>query len=356
VTLQEIANVDKTLLPHGGALYPEDAVVRIVPGPPEAIQEALQTASVLHQRDLGPRVYDGWSIPSDPPCVAFAMEGEPEGLDAQARQQAISSLEQLIDSNVLRARATDWPAPANFGSVHGDAHYIGFEQLEVVDPVKQLSQLVDDGVRSELHFGREARAGGGRYLYQSIPAVGAPGRRDSNRRWRRISGMLQSTGSTVEDRLVLDVGCSAGMMLASALSEGAAWCLGWDMPLVARRTNQILLSLGCTRFDVFGRELPQDYALSSDVPDRLRPKMDGCVLFYLAVRHHIGILDEVKHLPWDTLVYEGGETETVDTLPEALRDLSSATDFEISLAEDFRDGEGAPRPLAILRRTTEPPA
>ena len=40
--------------------------------------------------------------------------------------------------------------------------------------------------------------------------------------------MLARADDSLRMKVVLDVGCNAGMMLAAALSDGALWGLGWD--------------------------------------------------------------------------------------------------------------------------------
>ena len=64
--------------------------------------------------------------------------------------------------------------------------------------------------------------------------------------------MLAESGLAVSERLVLDVGCNAGMMLAAALADGASWGVGWDLPEVSQRAEALLLALGYSRFDLIG--------------------------------------------------------------------------------------------------------
>ena len=149
---------------------------------------------------------------------------------------------------------------------------------------------------------------------------------------------------------MLDVGCNAGMMLAASLGDGAAWGVGWDLPEVARRARSLLWRLGCTRFDIVEAELDSGYRISNDLPPHVAASMTSSVILYLAIRHHVGFLAELGELDWEVLVYEGGETESVARLDEALADLAELCEFDVRAAVDFRDGEGASRPLAVLVR------
>jgi hypothetical protein len=167
----------------------------------------------------------------------------------------------------------------------------------------------------------------------------------------RIDAMLAETGQPPwAGRVVLDVGCNAGMMLAGTLSEGAAWGLGWDMPHVAARARQLLLTLGYTRFDVTGGELSRETRLVDAIPDHLTGRLDGSVVLYLAIRHHVGFVRGLAEVPWSTLIYEGGEEESVATLPEHLAELDELCDYSVAAAIDFRDSETGSRPLAVLVR------
>src|SRR5213078_1719048 len=82
----------------------------------------------------------------------------------------------------------------------------GFSPMRASDAVQQV---LDRPTRDRLHFGREHVLRGRRYLYQSVPGAGESGRRDTVRRWHRISQELRRAGISVDDRLVLDVGCNA---------------------------------------------------------------------------------------------------------------------------------------------------
>jgi hypothetical protein len=330
--------------------------VQTITGEPSDLHARLLTANVLFEAGLGPRVYDAWAPPSHSSTLAFAVERLEPATEANGVEDARRGIEKLVAAGALRERTTDWRNAERFGTGSEDPRVrcSGFECFDVPDPSERLRRLLTDELQSDLHFGREARIAGGRYLYQSVPGLDKRGRRNSERRWGRISDMLARTGVNVEDRLVLDVGCNAGMMMAAALRDGAAWTLGWDMPLVASRARELLLAMGCTRFDVFGRQLATDYSLTDDLPQHLAPRVEGSLVLYLAIRHHIGFLDELASMPWKALVYEGGETEDVSTLASTFTELQAKTKFEVVAAENFRDGEGAPRPLAVLLRTQPP--
>ena len=323
-------------------LYPRGAEIRLVAterfgengtgAADEQLQEALLAANVVHMREAGPRPYDALAV-SVGAERWFALVSAPDRPPASQRELAAL----LRSGEVTSVRALGDGEPQ-------------WEELRVSNPGDLLRPVIDKEAQRDLHFGREA-ALMGRYLYQSVPTAGARGRRDSAKRWRLISSMLAEAGVHMRDRLVCDVGCNAGMMLAAALGEGAAWGLGWDLPPVVERARSLMLALGYTRFDLVGAELTEDYSLLDDVPSRLSSRLDGAVVLYLAIRHHVGFLRELAAMPWSALVYEGGETERADRLDESLRDLRELCDFSVVTAQDFRDSETGYRPVAVLVRS-----
>jgi hypothetical protein len=336
--------------------YPSDAAFRFpteAPAGSADLADALRAANLLYARDMGPRLFDACTLELEGGFVtAFvvAHAGESPAPPAQASALA-DELTELVDAGELTAPGAGWSDPANFRASSADCRYVGFEHLRAPRGSRHLKQLVDRGARRDMHFGSEFVLRGGRYLYQSVPSAGAAGRRDSPRRWRMLSSLLGSTGEGVAGRVVLDVGCNAGMMLGAALGEGAEWGLGWDVPSVIARARPLLRGLGFTRFDMFGCDLTPDYPLSADVPSHIAARLEGCVVLYLAIRHHVGFLRELATVPWRTIVYEGGEEESTATLDDDLAELRAMCGFRVAEAVDFRDSETARRPLAILQRS-----
>jgi hypothetical protein len=224
------------------------------------------------------------------------------------------------------------------------------ERYRLADSRAELARVLDDDSTEALHFGREYFMRGGRYLYQSVPELARSGRRDTNRRWELITERLKMRGLGLQDRLVLDVGSNAGMMLAAALAEGAAFGVGWDRPDVAALGGRVLGGLGYTRFEMVGADLGEGYRLVPHVPAHVAPLLNGCGVLYLAIRHHVGFVADLADIPWAFLVYEGGEEETAAELESTFAPLRERCAFTIADRRDYRDGEGQPRPLAILVR------
>ena len=347
-------------------VYPPDAALAIPQKPLYAPAETadfeitfrhLLAANVLYSHGDGARVYDIIRLGEQRQIPGFIVSHTAHGQNASQTDEEKDALvtrlitagqiDPLIDSEYGRP-ADVMSSPT---SPHGDAGLLSDLGRLSSPPSEFLVQrLLDEQAISTLHFGRERLVGGNRYLYQSIPTTGQAGRRDSARRWKKISSMLADNELSVSNRLVLDVGCNAGMMLAAALTDGAAWGLGWDLPRVCEQAKTLLLGLGYTRFDLVGTTLDPSYRLEPNVPEHLLSRLDGSIVLYLAIRHHAGFVADLGAIPWQAMVYEGGETESVARLEEALAPLRQTADFTIASAMDFRDGEGLARPLAILIR------
>lgn len=313
----------RTLLGGISAPYPADAALAIPMAalarseslpPAEDWLQHLLAADTLRGQRPGPRIYDMVFLGSERQVPGFVLQhpgGAPQGVE---------------------------PPTLDLARLNSP-------------PSEMLVEDVLDGKPTRaLRFGRERMFGKRRYSYQSIPAAGHPGLRDSAHRWRKISSMLAESGLAVSERLVLDVGCNAGMMLAAALADGASWGVGWDLPEVSQRAEALLLALGYSRFDLIGGTLSPRYELGPDLPPHVHPLMNDSLVLYLAIRHHVGFVADLAELPWRALVYEGAETESAARLTETLAPLRQRTKFSVASAVDFREGDGLTRPLAVLIR------
>ncbi len=331
--------------------YPPDTGCRLLlrPGGAANVQAIALAGNVLHIRGIGPRLLDVIHD-TDGDRAAFLVQDPGVPTDAGGEADAIlAQIQDLLDAKLLVSRAP-WRDARQVRQRNGQCGYAAFERFAVDEPERVQRDVLDQAARGDLHFGRELSTRGGRYLYQSVPAVSAFGRRDSARRWHLIRDMLVDAGVDVSDRVVLDIGCNAGMMLAGALSDGARWGLGWDLPSVVSHARALLLTLGFTRFDLTAATLSRDYRLAADVPPSLHQDLDEAIVLYLAIRHHVGFLSDLARMPWKALVYEGGETEQAATIDRSLAELRSLCAFETATVRNYRGGETRLRPIAVLLR------
>jgi hypothetical protein len=325
--------------------------------------DQLLRATVLFLYGIGPRAYDVVTLcAGGVEFTAFVVQHVGGGTPtADQHAGLIERIERRLKSGELGLPMPDWKHSPDFSlpdcngnaicdARTGDVLYVDSQNFLVRERKTLVRGALDAEARRDLHFGDERTLRGGRYLYQSVPEVLEGGKRDTGRRWEVISGLLERAGVGLTDVPVFDIGCNAGMMLAYALSSGASWGVGWDRPPVIRHARDLLLTLGFTRVDLFGAELRPDYPLLRDMPKHLQTEDRRGVVFHLAMRKHIGFLEQLPDLPWRAMVYEGNEEESLATLETWLSGLRKLCRFTIAEAIDYSDGECAPRPLAILIR------
>jgi hypothetical protein len=325
-------------------------------------RDLVPVANLLYQSGLGPRLYDVAQLNAGELSLTMFVvqhiEGEePSELECQ---QFLRRVETLVSDGMVLIALPEWRNESDFRcpSCSGNLlkaadnqrlHYIDFQNFLLRNPEEHLARILKEA-RKGVHFGNEYFLRGGRYLYQEVPGTGAQGRRDTALRWRTIRTLLERAGIQIGGRLVLDIGCNTGMMLAEALNEGALWGLGWDRPGVVEHAERILGALGYTRFDLTGAELKKGYDLFPAVPSHLRSAVSDSIVFYLAIRHHIGFLDSLASTPWGVMVYEGAEGETGVSFQKVFEELHKLVPCELVASSEIRDGDCDARPLAILRR------
>ncbi|MDB4914894.1 MAG: hypothetical protein JWM95_2538 [Gemmatimonadetes bacterium] len=323
-------------------------------------QHLALVANVLHIFGLTPRVYDLVEIEyGGRVWVAYVVKHAPGSLPGAAvYEPGIERIRELTRQGILRLIVPDgfdhpdFRPPFN-DNVRTDAQdnfqYVDFQNFTLENHERFIRRVADEAANAT-HFGDHSVVRG-KYLYQSIPGFGRAGKRDIVSRLQLMEGMMAEAGVTVRDRVVLDVGCNVGMMMAQYLARGAAWCHGWDQPIVVPHTEKLMLSLGCTRFSLTGAPLQRSRPLIEDLPPFLRTRLDGCVMSYLAIQGHIGWLDSVRDIPWSFMLYEGHEYEDAAKADDILNELMHLVPgTRVATRRTVRDGDSDPRIVAIITR------
>jgi hypothetical protein len=366
------------------SFYPADAGFKILkdPGSPDesryvgaAQTTILQTrltgspyrqvlaAGYLAMHGIGPAIYDLAEITTAGGQSLTAFVVQDAGRDVPTMDEYgafMHALEERLQSGELAVIPPNWRQRGDFSapdcarnlvksSAGGAVRYIDFQQFLVTDQRLVVRRLLE-AASGDLHFGTAYAARGGKYPYQSVPIAGEPAKRDTQIRWRMMAGLLRRYGIDPELRIFFDVGCNAGMMLAEALAAGARWGVGWDLPRVAGHARRLQLALGNTRLDLIGARLDAEYPLAGDVPERLRPFTEGAVVFYLAVRQHLGFMPALAALPWRYLLYEGHQGESADTIPLHMNALAAVVPIRVIDTTAYADGDSRLRPVALVER------
>ena len=231
----------------------------------------------------------------------------------------------------------------------GSFRYVDFQNFLLTNYEAYLTKVTREAAEAS-HFGDRNILRGGRYLYQSVPGVRLPGKRNIEERTAVIAKLISESNVSIKNRLVLDVGCNIGMMMAQYLKMGAAWCHGWDRGHITPHTERILSALGCTRFSTTGGEISSDQPLDMDLPEFIKPALDGCVVSYLAVRGHLGWLQALVRIPWKIVIYEGHEGEDESDFEQHVSELNEIVGCSVVGIRYSEDGDGERRPISILKR------
>lgn len=331
------------------------AVRELIVGAPV---DQVVVANFMHSRGLGPRVWDVVHLVGDGvECTAFVVEHIDGRIPTTEECQAfLDQLAVIRSTTGLRVPLPSWERNPEFrcpdcagnllADTEGNPSYVDFQNFSLVRG--SWTEAVLARARADLHFG-ETDPSGRRYLYQRVPGMNEGAKRNTEQRWAYFVGQLSQHGLSPSGRLVLDVGCNAGMMIHQSLVAGARWGLGWDRPSVVAVTEELLLSLGTTRFSLTGTDLHTEYPIDDDVPRHLRSMLPESVVFYLAIRGHVGMMTALSRLPWRALVYEGHQGETAVETKEHLAPLL-VNGVELVNPGWLRGGHSSPRPFALLVR------
>jgi hypothetical protein len=316
-------------------------------------------ANLFYLKDVGPRLYDLINLKSgETVWAAYVTQGVGDRVPTNDEcEQGLQKLREMDQSRLIRVilpegfQDEEFECPSCSGNAFiddaGNYRYIDFQNFRLVEYGSFLTDLAANAAE-QTHFGDTLLIRGKRYLYQSVPGVKLPAKRDINNRIKTLTKLLGEANVTVTRKLVLDIGCNIGMMMAQYLKLGAGWCHGWDRSVVVPNTERMLLALGCTRFSTTGSDLTPDRALLSDLPAHVKRLTEGCAISYLAVRGHLNWLADLARIPWSFMIYEGHEGETFDEFQEHVADLQKLRKVRPGPVATYMDGDSEERIVALI--------
>jgi hypothetical protein len=316
-------------------------------------------ANLLFVNGVGPQLHDLVELQCGKNLwTAFVVEHVANPLTStEVCEQGIKTIRELEQRNLVKIilpsgfEDGEFQCPDCSGNAfmtdRGEFRYIDFQNFALTG-YGEFLEWVAKTAGAASHFGDKSFLRGGRYLYQSVPGVALPGKRNPEARMQILRELMTKASVSVENRLVLDIGCNVGMMMAQYLKHGALWCHGWDQEVVVPHTEKLLYALGCTRFSTTGGTITQDIDLQKNLAAHLKPHLNGCVVSYLAVRGHINWLDALKQIPWAFMIYEGHEGETTAQSLRYLDEFKKTVPFRIAAQGEYADGDSEPRTIAIL--------
>jgi hypothetical protein len=316
-------------------------------------------ANLFYLKHVGPRLYDLINLKSrETAWAAYVIQDVANTVPTTEQcERGLHKLREMDNSRLIRVilpegfNDEEFHCPDCSGNAFiddgGNFRYIDFQNFRLVEYGSFLQDLVANAAE-QTHFGDTFFLRGKRYLYQSVPAVKLPAKRDIENRTKTLTKLFQEANVSVAGKLVLDIGCNTGMMMAQYLKLGGRWCHGWDRPVVVPHTERMLLALGCTRFSVTGTDLTAERSLLSDLPNHVKSAIEGCAISYLAVRGHLNWLNDLAHIPWRFLIYEGHEGERADELGRYVDELQRLKKVKLGPVTTYMDGDSEERVLALI--------
>lgn len=233
-------------------------------------------------------------------------------------------------------------------NAEGKLFYVDSQQLIILDYKKILIELFTKNPNI-LSFGDiHPFRGRNIYLYQSIPGLKIIGKRDTELRWNIITQMLTNSGINLEGRVILDICCNSGIFLSMALSKGAYWGIGWDIPEVVDVATKIQKVIGFSRINFIPAKLSTCYSILKDIDSKIIERLEGAIIFYLAAWNHIGLLKELSEIQWKALIFEGHEDRSVYS--EVVKFMEEKCHARLVCQNTVRDGDSLPRQILLFIR------
>ena len=325
-------------------------------------RDLLLVHNLFYSFGMGPRLYDliELEFSNGDLHMAYIMEHvdgkEPQRQACENFIDKIKSLEnkklvKLVNWNGYEDK--DFICPACSGNLLLEKHskklkYVDLQNFALGDYYTYLKTTAMKASSSS-HFGDESYLMGGKYLYQAVPGLKIPAKRFPADRYKVWKKMLLKNNLTINDKIIIDIGCNLGLMSAQYLKDNAAWVHGFDIPKVIEHTKKVLLSLGCTKFSLTGAKLSQDTNIFRFLPKNLKFQVRPIVISYLAIRGHLGWIKSLANIPWDFMLYEGHQEEDEIQSRAHIGELNKLKHCHIIEENWISDANSSPRYIAIIK-------
>jgi hypothetical protein len=263
------------------------------------VRHQADAANVLFALGLGPRLFDVVELSSGATQMTGFVVEHVTGTTPSQREHAafLARLTDLLHGELRDAVALatpwqlqhmDFAAPDCNGNlirrqVDGQLTYVDFQPFMLIHRGRIVEHLLlSTGLATD----------GPAFAAQVAAAA---------RRWQSVSRVLHARGVQPAGRLVLDLACELGLVLASALASGARWGIGWTASGAARDVARVQSVWGNTRLTVQPARGPFSGPLLDDIPEALQPELAEAIVLHAGPGADPGLAT----LPWRILVCEG---------------------------------------------------
>ena len=315
-------------------------------------QDQLVLANYIHSLDMGPRAWDlaCWEGQGNSYTVFVVDHVNGEYSTTDQCLQFLNRLKQLVTYSHLRILLFNWEKNDDFRPPDCHRNLIYSDKLGRVQYI-DFQAFCLTSFDAWLKDAASNANGAYRGVVGATPRKGnrsTSGAGDSYAgKWLQfITEAFRQASLSLDQRIVLDVGCGSGMALHASLTAGAAWGFGWDHPGAVKLARDLLLSSGITRFSLSGADLYQKYRLEDDIPVRFQSRLADAVVF---VHKVVAVPESLRSMPWRILVYEGDESDRLEDGYNLLRPLLNV-DVSIITSSYITSYDGLPRPVIILHR------
>lgn len=323
--------------------------------------DQVKVANFLYYFNLGPRIHDISVIKlKNVSLTLYAVENIVQKKATIKQCEAfVLKIEELIDKTPLRLITNDWKNSGDFKCPNCNNnlfvntnkneisfYYVDFQNFFLSPVMGWMNDIVSKH-NKVLSFGNSRLWRGSKYLYQSVEQSKTSAKRNTDKRWSIITKAIRKS-DTLQNRIILDIGCNAGMFMRTSLFDGALWAYGWDLPKVAEIAEEILLAFGETRFSVFKTKLTKKTNLMKYVDKKHVALLNESVVLYLAIMHHVGFIENIKNINCRFFIYEGHQGEKINQSKNYLKCLFDKNMY-VYHEQYITDGDSYNRPLIILK-------
>ncbi|WP_126465089.1 hypothetical protein [Candidatus Terasakiella magnetica] len=325
--------------------------------------EQVLIFAYLHAQQIAPRLIDIFLLEGKTQTAVCYVVQHIERIEPSVEQydRVVGKLKSLAKqgdislNNVAGFQDHDFSLPNCNRNLYADertgqAYYIDPHNFEISNYEKFLKETALTA-QNISHFGDKSVLLGGDYLYQAIPGLNMMAKREPVKRMAIFNELLEQAGESLENRNVIDIGCNMGLAGAHYLRAGAHWVHGLDFEKVADQAEKVMSAIGCTRFSTTKGEMSAQTSLRQVIEQNLHLDKQDNVISYLSIRGHIDWIEELKDIPWATMLYEGHQAEGIEENHAFISHLNDIVPVTIKAETVAQDGSSEERYLAVLHRT-----